>query len=176
MPTRTIKGSFFRSDLTEYISEAFAKKYTVSLDSWIQPFAYYDEGLGVILCNSRLEDGLYVTLGKVIYPSSIARDSYHIVFQYNLARCRGMELRWADRFKPYPNLPKHIPLSPTFPMLKVGSLVDYREAKEIYYKIKGKPFTIDELKGIIDSAELNTVESRLYRLRLALQREIDKEK
>jgi len=168
-----ISYMYIRKDLEEIITEKFAKHYFVDLSKWIAPFGYYDEYSGSIRCREGFPDGTYAALGRVKYPGK-RRFSYYTIYQFNVCRSRGIELRWANRFNPYPNVPNAINLQPAFPLIKVGELTDYISAKKAYQAVR-VPLTIDEIKSKIKLSE-DAVQAKVFKLRLALQREIDKEK
>lgn len=167
---------YLRKDLTEIISEKFAKRYNIDLSKWIKPFGYYNERGGSIICNSTIPDGVYLVLGRVEYPNN-KEMSYHVIYQFNLCKSRGLDLRWASRFNPYPNVPKNIKLSPNFAMFKIAECIDYNQCKKIYNEIKNTAFfTSDQLKDIIKKEPEGSFKDTIYKLRLALQREIDRDR
>jgi hypothetical protein len=175
--SKKIVGTYLHQDLTEIITETFARRYLVDLTQWVSAPAYYDEMQQLLLCNDRgVPDGTYIALGKVHYPCSLTRMNFYHTYQFNLAKCRGLELRWACQFRPYPNVPERIPLAPVFPMFRIGTCAEYLQAKDLYFTIMQQSLTKDYIKDIINQESGLTLKSKMYRLRLALQREIDKEK
>ena len=175
---KEISGYFFRSDLTEMVSESFAKSYNMDLSGWVQPYGYYDERHGSVFCNDNFfPDGTYIALGKVSYPGVERRSWYHIG-QFNVARSMGLELRWANKFETYPNLPETLKksLSPTFPLIQVGEVADYGAAVALVKELNSRPLTARTIKDRIKKAEPDSLEHKIYRLRLAFQKDIDKEK
>ena len=129
-----------------------------------------------VISNNGIPDGVYIVLGSVSYPGE-KRMSRHVIYQFNLARSRGIDLRWAARFNPYPNVPKVLDLRPIYPMFRIEELTTYEDCKSVYYKLQKTPvFAVDQLKEIIRKADPGSIKDTIYRLRLALQREIEKDR
>lgn len=169
-----VEGIFLHKDYSNLITETFAKRFHVDLNHWIKPFGYYNQAEQSIICNRSLPDGVYVLLGSVSYPGK-ERMSCYTVYQFNICRSRGLDLSMYRPLNNYPNAPA-IPLSPVFPLFKVGNISDYKKAKTVYEGVIKNYLSIDSLIRIINNLDPNTLESKIYRLRLALQRQIDKEK
>lgn len=170
-----------RADLEEIINEDFAIRYSINVENWIFPELYYSQKDKKLIYNKIPDNGLYCLLGKVNYPGDL-RFSSHCVFQYNLVRIRGLECLWADKFRGYPGVPEVLKdyLTPYFPLFKVGDIKPYKKYFKMYYEDLNRPKTVDDLKSYIyklqtdDFKDLTKI--RIYKLRLALQRLIDKEK
>lgn len=184
MTTTTIDKQaslLLRSDLEEVITESFAEKYSVNVANWIFPELYYNTRNSKLIFNTMPDNGLYCLIGKVNYPGE-RRMSTHVVFQYNLVRIRGLECLWVDNFNKYPGVPEKLKdsLNPYFPLFKVGPLQGYKKYFDVYYSDLKFPKIVDELKSTINSLQQQVNPDltliRLYKLRLALQRLIDKEK
>lgn len=170
-----------RADLEEIINEDFAMRYSVNVSNWIFPELYYHEREQKLIYNQIPDNGLYCLVGKVSYPGA-ERMSTHCVFQFNLVRIRGLECLWADRFKGYPGVPEVLKgrLTPYFPLFKVGPIKPYKKYFEMYYNDLNRPKTVDELKAQITTMQAaedrDLTQIRIYKIRIALQRLIDKEK
>jgi len=175
MTNITIDGIFVSTDLSYLITEQFAKTYHIDLDSWITPFGYFDEYNQSIISNTHIPDGIYILLGWVNYPGS-SRMSSHTIYQFNVIQSRGLDLILHKPLNKYHNLPKNLPLSPKYPLFKVGDLPDYKEAKKAYSELHTQHLTLDNLKAnIANIADQSSVKSKIYNLRLALQRRISSE-
>ena len=170
-----VEGVFLHSNYTELISETFAKRYGVDLSKWIQPYGFFDHINESIISNGDLPAGTYVILGHVSYPGKTPL-SYHKVFQFALCRSILDDLLLADPLSSYPDKPARLPLAPKYPMFRVGDLNSFIKGKKVVKQLIAKHLTVDYLVDKIQILEKDTIESNIYRLRLALQREIDKEK
>lgn len=169
-----VEGLFLSLDHSTLITEKIAKKLFVNLDYWITPYGYYNQLTASIICNEYIPDGTYIILGKTSYPGE-DRMSCHEVYQFMVAKNRGIDLILYKPLNKYPQLPTEIPLNPYFPMYRIGDLKDYRKSVKIFKEIEGKYLTLDQLTNILNQYPLNTVEGKLYRLRLALEKFINKE-
>lgn len=170
-----IDGILLRKDLKEYITESFAERYNVNLENWIEPYAYWNEKTQTVLSNGVIPDGTYVLFGKVSYPGK-ERMSRHSIFQFNLVKLMGVDVTFAAPFREYPNVPPRIPLQPVFPLFKIDQPRSYKKAAKIFNEALNKPLTIFELERMIKESKENSLENKMYRLRYAVQLEIDKEK
>jgi len=170
------EGIFLRRDLSEFITETFAKRYNVNLENWIEPYAYWDEkSEATLTTRENVPDGTYVLFGKVTYPG-VDRMSQHHIFQFNVLKVRGADVQIAAPFNSYPNISPRVPLQPIFPMFKIDQSRAYVAAKKIFHSKLNKPLHYKELESLIKSSKTNSIENKLYRLRLAVQLEIDKQK
>lgn len=169
------KGIYIRNDLTELISERFVKHYDINLRYYTAPFGYFSEKTGNIICNGRLPDGTYILIGTVSYPGT-KNYSKHTVFQFNVLKSAGKDLRFAQRLAGYPDKPEAVALSPEFPLFRIGERTDYKEACKCYFESISQYFTIDELFSKITKLIPMSIEDKIYRFRIALQREMDKGK
>jgi hypothetical protein len=176
MENKSTDGILLRADLQEYITESFAKRYNVNLENWIEPYAYWDQmNSSVLSTRDYVPDGTYVVFGKVVYPGK-ERMSYHHIFQFNIIKLSGANARIAAQFNDYPNMPANLPLEPIFPMFKVDQRQAYPSAKKIFESKLQKPMHVRQLENLIDGSKVNSLENKLYRLRYAVQLEIDKYK
>lgn len=167
---------FLRADLQEYITETFAKRYDVNLDNWIEPYAYWDQfNQSVLSTREVIPDGTYVLFGQVTYPGK-ERMSYYHIFQFNLLKLRGADVTIASGFNDYPNPPERVPIRPIFPLFKVDQCRSYEAAKKTFLTKLSKPMHVRELENLIKESKTNSLDNKLFRLRLALQLEIDKYK
>ena len=173
--TIKVEGIFLRKDLKEFITETFAKRYHVNLENWIEPFAYWNQFTNSTVSNGAVPDGTYVLFGKVTYPGN-QRMSRHHVFQFNVVKVAGDTVTFAGNFNEYIGLPKMVPLRPMFPMFKIDQPRAYSKAKAIFLNRLQKPLTYQELRYMIKKAKPNSLEDKLFRIRMALQIEIDREK
>lgn len=169
-----VEGIFLSQDFTDYITEKFAKRFCVDTKQWIQPFAYYDEANDSLISNGYVPDGTYALIGSVSYPG-IERWSSHTVFQFNLLKIRGEDIVFAKRMNLYPDLPPEIPLKPVFPIFRLGDHTQFREASKVFKDIGASHLTCQALTDKIVKLEDNSLESKIYRIRLAVQRRIEKE-
>lgn len=171
------EGTYLRRDLKEYINESFAKRYNVNLENWVSPYAYWDQFSQQTLSigEEAVPDGTYVLFGKVSYPGT-ERMSHHHIFQFNLAKLRGADIQLAAPFNIYPNVPPTVPLRPVFPMFKVDQVRAYKAARKVFYAKLCQPLSTHELERLIIDSNVNSIENKLYRIRLAVQLDIDKEK
>lgn len=170
------EGVYLRADLQEFITESFAKRYNVNLENWIEPYAYWDQfNQSILSTRDEVPDGTYILFGKVTYPGR-ERMSYHHIFQFNVLKVRGADVIIASGFNDYPNLPSRIPIRPIFPLFKVDQSRTYRAAKKILLEKLNKPLHVRELETLIKDSKINSLEDKMYRLRLALQVEIDRYK
>lgn len=170
-----VEGVFLRKDLTELVTESFAKKYSMDLRDWIYPFAFFNQYDGSLIYNNYIPDGCYILLGKVEYPG-IDRSSYHLVYQFNACLLSGVDIKFVKQFTPYHNLPSVISLAPKFPLFKICDQKNYKQFKKIFNKVESTWLTKDEIKGIISKLDKNTIEYKVYALKLALLRFVFKEK
>lgn len=170
------EGVYLRADLQEFITETFAKRYNVNLENWIEPYAYWDQfHQSVLSTREVVPDGTYILFGKVVYPGK-ERMSYHHIFQFNVLKLRGADVQIASGFNDYPNIPENIPIRPIFPLFKVDQCRAYKTAKKIFLSQLNKPMNVRELENLIKDSKTNSLDDKMYRLRLALQLEIDKQK
>lgn len=170
-----VEGIFLRPDYSEYITESFAKKYHVDLKNWISPYGYFKESEGTILNNGGFPDGTYIILGKVKYPSKY-RMASHTIMQFNLARVRGADIDILRPFNPYPDVPEILKanLFTAFPMFKIEQAHSYKAVIPAFLEIADSELTIDELKDKIFKLPESSVVRRLYSLRLAVLRDMEK--
>ena len=170
-----VEGIFLRADYSEYISESFAKRYYIDLKNYIAPFGYFDQENGTLLNNGDLPDGTYVILGKMQYPSKY-RMARHTIMQFNLCRVRGVDLDILRPFNPYPDVPDALKanLRPKFPMFKIEQAHAYKALIPAFLQIADSELTKDELKDKIFKLPENSVVRKLYSLRLALLRDMEK--
>lgn len=171
---RSVEGIYLSLDYTHLITEKVAKTLFVDLNKWVAPYAYFDHGNKEIICNGHVPDGCYIILGKVSYPGK-QRMSYHEVYQFQVAKNRGTDLYLYKPLNLYPELPKEVPLAPLFPLYRVGSISEYKEAVEVIKQLEARYFSIDQLKDTILNYPIDTVQGKVFRLRLALERYIRKE-
>lgn len=172
----TIEGIYLRSDFSEFITEKFAARYGVNLrEGWIQPFGYYNQAFGSVICNDPIPDGTYLLVGKVEYPGSNPM-TRHVVMQFNLVKSLGSDLKFAKQFNPYIDKPTAIPLTPSFPMFKVGGHVEYNKVKSDFLTIDKEQLTTDEIKDRISKLASDSILAKIYSLKLALLREMYREK
>ena len=170
------EGIFLRADLQEFITETFAKRYDVNLENWIEPYAYWDQfNQSILSTRESVPDGTYVLFGKVIYPGD-ERMSYYHIYQFNVLKLRGADVQIASGFNDYPNPPARVPIRPIFPIFKVDQCRSYEAAKRALKSRLSKPMHVRELENLIKESNTNSLENKLYRLRLALQVDIDKYK
>ena len=170
-----IEGIYLRKDLKEYITESFVERYSINLDNWIAPFAYWSQFTESTLSNGHVLDGTYVLFGSVSYPG-VEKLSYHRIFQYNIVRIMGADVTFAADFNAYIGLPDCVPLRPVFPLFKVDQPRAFNKARNIYFRRMNRPLTHSELKYMIEKVNNNSLEDKLFRIRLALQTEVDREK
>lgn len=170
-----VEGVFLRPDYSEYIYESFAKRYYVDLQNYISPYGFFDETNGTILNNGDFPDGTYVILGKVQYPSK-HRMSYHIITQFNLCRVRGVDIDILRPFNPYPDVPAALKnsLQTRFPMFMVGKAHAYKALMPGFLQVADSSLTRDELKDKIYKLPESSVVRKLYSLRLALLRDMER--
>ena len=166
---------YLRKDLKEYVTETFVKKYNMNLENWIEPFGYWNQYEESTLSNGPVPDGTYVLFGKVEYPGS-KRMSLHKVFQFNIVRVMGEDVTFAGNFNKYVGLPSGIPLRPIFPLFKIDQPRAFNRARNVFLKRINKPLTYQELRYMIKKESPNSLEDKIFRVRLALQTEIDREK
>lgn len=159
---------YFRPDLTEFISQDFAEKYNVKLDNWLVPDGYYSEKEGV--ADRIIPDGSYVVLGRVSYSNS---SSSHKIGQFVGLKCTGINWQFSHQFDYYPNS-GGLDLDPVFAVVRVGKVREFPKVGLTIEKIKESLITERELAKFALQYNPNTVEARVYRLRLALQRELTK--
>lgn len=170
-----INDIYLRKDYTEVITEQFAKRYDINLLKWIRPFGYYDQVNKSIISNNGIPDGTYIILGCITYPAYSGTCLYTIG-QFNLAKSRGIDLTWATAFNNYPELPNNSEIKPLFPLFRVAKHTKYKEALSYFIEIQNKEWTVDELKNKILETDKTILENTMYRLRLAFQRNLIKEK
>jgi len=175
--SHTVDGTFLRPDYSEYISEAFVKRYHVDVKNWIAPFGYFDSATGGIIHNGDFPDGTYIIIGKVQYPGKFRMSSFSIM-QFNLARVRGIDFDIAREFNPYPDLPEVLKanLAPKFPMFKIEAAHAYKVLLKPFTEIADSHLTMDELKARIFELPETSAIRRLYSLRLAALRDLEKVK
>lgn len=162
-----INGLFLRDDWTELITEKFSDKYSVNLTNWIIPYGYFNQYDGTITCNDFIPDGTYILLGKVSYPGK-GRYSYHTVCQFNLCKSSGIDLIFLKPFHTYTDLPKEIPLAPKFPLFRVGDTKEYKKIYKLFLQVSNEYLTERELNSKLTKLDKNTIEYKIYALRLAL--------
>jgi hypothetical protein len=170
-----VEGIYLRKDLKEFITESFVKRYNVNLENWVEPFAYWDQYNQSTLSNGPVPDGTYVLFGKVEYPSVNSMSFFHI-YQFNIVRIMGEDVTFAGNFNEYAGLPEAVKLAPVFPLFKVDQPRAFNKARNIFLKKLNKPLSHLELKDIIKKYKPGSLEDKIFRIRLALQTEIDREK
>jgi len=170
-----VDGIFLRPDYSEYITESFAKTYYIDLKNWISPYGFYNEFKGTILNNGGFPDGTYIILGKMQYPSKF-RMSRHIIMQFNLCKVSGVDVHIYRPFNPYPDVPDALKanLNPLYPMFKIDKAQAYKSIIPSFLEIADAELTMDELKDKIFKLPESSVVRRLYSLRLALLRDMEK--
>jgi len=170
-----IEGIYLRKDLKEYITESFVKRYSINLNNWIEPFAYWDQYNQSVLSNGSVPDGTYVLLGNVKYPS-VNKLSFHNIYQFNVVRLLGSDVTFSGNFNEYVGLSKSVPLRPVFPLFKLDQARSFNKARNVFIRELNKPLTHLELNAKIEQAKPGSITDKLYRLRLALETDILKEK
>lgn len=166
-----LEGIFLSPYYNLVITEKFAKRFCIDVKKhWIAPFGYYDHGNCSIISNNYFPDGVYICLGWAVYPGT-TRPSNHIVGQFNLLKCRGIDVIAAGKFNNYPDLPKSIPLRPVFPLFKVGELEEWKQAKKSYLSsIKLLP--LEQLEAMCIGIGIQSISGKIFNLKLALERAI----
>lgn len=157
---------YFRQDLTEYITQKFATSYNVNLDYWLRPEGYYSQKTEV--ADRMIPDGTYVMMGVVEYSDKL---SYHRIGQFVGLKCTGIHWEFSHKFNPYPGSGVQ-DLDPILALVKVGKPRDFKKVGLIIEEEKKKTVTERELARMVSQYNPNSVESRVYRLLLALQRQI----
>jgi hypothetical protein len=166
-----IEGIFLSPSYNLLITEKFAKKFLIDTNkNWITPFGYLDQANNSIISNSYFPDGTYVCLGWASYPGK-SRPSMHIVGQFNLLKCRGIEIIAVKKFNNYPNLPDVIPIKPVFPLFRVGEISDWRVAKSEFLRID-RIFPTQRLELESESLGTNSLAGKICSMKLALERAI----
>ena len=171
-----VEGIFLSLDYSDIITESFAKRFNVDLKQWIHPFCYFDEKNQSLISNKEVPDGTYILLGRISYPGE-AKYTYHTTLQFNIVKIQGFNLIFARPLNGYLNMPKALlnSITPNFPLFKIGETSEYKKATGLYTKISKQHLTADSLKDIILKQEPNSIESKFYRIRLAIQRQIERE-
>ena len=170
-----IEGIFLSLDLTDLISETFAKRMYIDLSKWVQPYCYFDERNQSLITNGDTPDGIYVLIGRMSYPGNIL-PSYFTIYQFNIVKIVGLNITLARPLNPYPNMPNELrDVAPVYPLFRVGETFEYRQAIALYNKIIKQHLTADALRNIIFQSDENSIESKIYRIRLAVQRQIERE-
>lgn len=171
-----VEGIFLREDYSELITESFAKRYFVDITHWITPFGYYDEFNQSIICSESFQDGTYITLGKMSYPG-INKSSYYTISQFNMCKCRGIDIDLATPFNSYPDVPKELEnFRPKYPMFRVGSHTEFKKLIPTFKEIQSKHWVIDELVSKCNDLTLDKTIGRIWRLKLALVRSLNRER
>lgn len=170
---QNIEGIFLKIDFTEFITESFVKRYNVNLSNWISPFGYLEQNTCALVYNTPIPKGTYVLFGKVTYPGKQSLSS-HTIYQLNLVKVKRSHIELLNFFKQYVDLPDSIPLNPYFPLFRLGEIKDYKDISKLLKKIEKENFPISQLQCIINKLDPDTVESKLYKLYLAIKLDMQK--
>jgi len=158
---------YFRPDLTEYITDDFVKKYNIDIDGkWLTPDGYYSEKEGVV--DRVLADGTYILIGHVSYNRGA---SCHKIGQFLGIKSTGINWILSHQLDYYPNS-KGTKLDPVFALVRVGAPKDFAKVGLVIDQLKKNGCTERELEKKILQLNPSTIESKVYRLRLALQRQL----
>ena len=171
----TVEGIFLKDDFSEFITETFAQQYNVDLRHWIVPFAYYDPKNASLIHNGIVPEGIYILFGKVKYPGK-QRFTRQIIHQFNLLNIKGLYVNVAFPFNKYVNVPQELNLEPIFPIFKLDEVNKFNEAISIFREINIDNLTTIWLQDKLDRLEINSLKYKIYKLRLALQLDIDRGK
>jgi len=161
---------YFRPDLTEYITQSFVEKYNVNTDTWLSPIGYYVQNTDEFVSNGGIPDGTYIMIGHVDYMSA-NKMNWHRIGQFVGVKLEGINFVGTHPLTYYPNS-KDVDLNPMFALIRVGDTSDFKKAGVIIEDLNSRPVSDWELQKRALDYEFNSVESRTYRLRLALQRHI----
>jgi len=161
---------YFRPDLTEYITQEFVEKYSVSTEAWLKPQGYYLQNKETVGSDRGIPDGAYVMLGHIDY-TSCAGTHKHKIGQFTGVKVEGINFVISHSFNYYPNS-KDLDLNPMFAMVRVGVTSEFKKVGIIVEDLKTKPVTEMYLLQQVLHFPPNSVESKVYRLRLALQRQM----
>jgi hypothetical protein len=170
-----VEGIFLRDDYSEIITESFAKRYYVDISRWITPFGYYDEFNQSIICDNSFQDGTYILLGKMSYPGN-NKMSYYTILQFNMIKSRGLSLDIATEFNVYPDVPKILPFSPKYPLFRVGSHTEFKNLLSEFKEIQSKHWTMDEVLSKLNNLTIDTTIGKIWGLKLALLRDLNRGK
>jgi len=158
---------YFRPDLTEYITQEFVEKYNVQTEGrWIPSHGYYSEKEEVT--DRVIGDGAYILVGHVDYNNAAC---YHKIGQFVGIKSTGINWVFSHPLDYYPNS-KGLNLDPIFALIKVGAPQDFGKVGLAIDNLRKMGCTAKELERKILQLNPDTVESKIYRLRLALQRQL----
>lgn len=158
-----------RSDYTEIVTNDFVKYYNIKTKGhWIDPGLYYNERLDKV--NTRAPDGTYILVGASEYYSSDLSNCYKIG-QFSAIRLQGFSFVGSHKLKEYPNS-SGVELEPIYPLIHVGKPDDFKKASLIVELLRRKPLTQGELRAKIVQLDPFSVDGKIYRLRLALSKQI----
>lgn len=167
----TRKSLFFRPDLTEYLTEDFVKYYDVDTTCWLNPKAYYIEKENSIGSDSGVPDGSYILIGHIEY-TSICGKSRHKIGQFAGLKVEGLNLIFSSKLHYYPNC-KGLDIDPIYALFLVGKNTEFNKLKSLVEDLNKSPVSLDYIKYKISQCkDFNSLESKVYRLRMALQKQI----
>jgi len=161
---------YFRPDFTEYITQEFVDKYSVNTDTWVAPRGYYLQNTDGFVSNGGIPDGTYIMIGHVDY-ASVNKMHHHRIGQFVGVKLEGINFVGTNELAYYPNS-KDVELNPMFALVRVGNTNEFKKVGVIIEDLNRRPISDWELQKRALDYEFNSVESRTYRLRLALRRQM----
>ena len=159
-------GLYFRPDFTEYITQSFVNRYKVDTRFWIPAHAYYSQKNET--ADRVIPDGSYVLVGHVEYNNGAC---YHKIGQFIGIQSAGINWLFSHKFDYYPNS-KGVELDPVFALMRVGEVREFKKVGVIIEDLRRRHFSEREIAKEILQYHPDTIESKVYRLRLALQRQM----
>lgn len=161
---------YFRPDLTEYITQDFVDRFSVNTDAWLFPDGYFLQNEGTVGSDKGLPDGAYIMIGHVEYTTSDGLKK-HKIGQFVGVKLAGINFVGTHELDYYPNS-KGVILDPMFALVRVGETWEFKKVGVLTEDFRRRPITEKELDKHILRYDPNTIESKIYRLRLALQRQM----
>lgn len=168
-----LHGYYFKSDLTDWITDEEATYFNINVHNsfWLKPFAMMEQFSGELHYDAFLDDGVYALTGIVSYPSK-ERLAAHRIAQFNLCLIQGVAIKLLRPYNDYPNLPEVLPLSPAFPLIRLGPPQVFKPAIRQFHKHADQPYSIDYMIALLRELDGRSLEYKIVALKLALTKNL----